>query len=73
MPTSILQTAVVFPAHDLCKKLPIGYHLLAHNNHVLKFEKTLQQILPFFMILHFLNSKLGYLMNCMTTQFFGLL
>ena len=44
--------------------------MFVHNYHALKFEKNLQ-ILTF--LFQFLNSKLGYLMNCMTTKFFGLL
>ena len=44
----ILQSAVVFPAQGLSKKILIGYNLFVHNYHVLKFENNLQ-ILIFFM------------------------
>ena len=58
----------------LVQKILIGYHLFVHNYHVLKFEKNLQFLIFFvFFFFQFLNSKLGYLMNCMITKFFGLL
>ena len=42
----ILQSAIVFPAQGLCKKILTGYQLFVHN-YVLKLEKNLQ-ILIFF-------------------------
>ena len=55
------------------KKIPIGYHLFLYNHHVLKFEKNLQLLIVSMFFFQFLNSKCGYLKNCMTTKLFGLL